>query len=139
MNSGEEKFAQTQPLAEKNDANNISREAGLEMNDVDKLGEEAGLEMADGEELGLKAKLEERDDSRLDLDNAPKPQSFGFTWEIDGLVKLCWLQLNTFQFCIHPYTSRRRCLTARGRKASKFLLATIGGIRPVEPKGSAPL
>ena len=72
MNTGEEKFAQTQPLGEMNDANNIDLTAGLEMNDVDKLGREAGLELEDGEELGLKAKLEERDDSRLDIDSAPK-------------------------------------------------------------------
>ena len=65
MNTGEEKFAQTEPFEE--------------VNDVDKLGEKAGLEMDDHtprggkakrEELGLKSKLEERDDSRLDLDNA---------------------------------------------------------------------
>ena len=68
MNTGEEKFAQTQPLGETNDADRLNREAGLEMNDVDKLGEAAGLEMKEGEELGLKSKLEERDDSRLDLD-----------------------------------------------------------------------
>ena len=70
MNTGEEKFAQTQPLGEANDADKINRETGLEMNDVDKLGEAAGIEMSENEELGLKSKLEERDDNRLDLDNA---------------------------------------------------------------------
>lgn len=69
MNTGADKFAQTQPIAETNDADRIDREAGLEMNDVDKLGKEAGLEMSDREELGLKGKLDERDDSRLDLNN----------------------------------------------------------------------
>ena len=64
MNTGEEKFAQTQPLTEGND-----KEADLEMNNVDQLAKQAGLEMDDDEELGLKAKLEERDDSRLDLDD----------------------------------------------------------------------
>ena len=44
MNTGEEKFAQTQPLGETNDADKLNREAGLEMNDVDKLGEQTGLE-----------------------------------------------------------------------------------------------
>lgn len=72
MNTGEEKFAQTQPMGEINDADRVDREAGLEMNDVDKLGEQAGLEMSDREELGLKSKLEERDDSRLELDNADR-------------------------------------------------------------------
>ena len=67
MNTGEEKFAQTQPITEGND-----RESGLDMNDVDQLGKQAGLAMEDSEELGLKAKLEERDDSRLDLDNTKK-------------------------------------------------------------------
>ncbi|MEM8721318.1 MAG: hypothetical protein AAGE84_18810 [Cyanobacteria bacterium P01_G01_bin.39] len=70
MNTGEDKFAQTQPLAEKNDADQVNREVGLEINDVDQLGKEAGLELADNEELGLKSKLEARDDNRLDLDNA---------------------------------------------------------------------
>ncbi len=56
MNTGEEKFAKTEPFAE--------------VNDVNKLGKLAGLEIADDEELGLKAKLEARDDSRLNLDNA---------------------------------------------------------------------
>lgn len=70
MNTGAEKFAQTQPIAEKNDADRVNREAGLEMNDVDKLGKVAGLEMGDRQELGLKSRLEERDDNRLDLDNA---------------------------------------------------------------------
>ncbi|ELS04241.1 hypothetical protein Xen7305DRAFT_00039690 [Xenococcus sp. PCC 7305] len=56
MNTGEEKFANTEPFAE--------------TNDVDKLGNQAGLEIADDEELGLKAKLEARDDRRLNLDNA---------------------------------------------------------------------
>ena len=37
MNTGEEKFAQTQPITEVNDANKIDRETGLEMNDVDKV------------------------------------------------------------------------------------------------------
>ena len=55
MNTGEEKFAQTEPFDE--------------VNDVDKLGKQAGLEMSDRENLGLKAKLENRDDSRLDLDD----------------------------------------------------------------------
>ncbi len=63
MNTGEEKFAQTDPITEINKADD-------EMNDVDKLGEQAGLEMDDRETLGLKKKLEERDDSRLDIDNA---------------------------------------------------------------------
>ncbi len=62
MNTGAEKFAQTDPITEVNEVN--------EMNDVDKLGEQAGLEMDDRETLGLKEKLEERDDSRLDIDNA---------------------------------------------------------------------
>ena len=53
MNTGEEKFAQTQPITEGND-----RESGLDMNDVDQLGKQAGLAMEDSEELGLKAKLE---------------------------------------------------------------------------------
>ena len=70
MNTGAEKFAQTQPLAEQNDADQIKRESGLSMNDVDELGAQAGLSIDDGEELGLKSKLEERNDSRLDLDNA---------------------------------------------------------------------
>ena len=61
MNTGEEKFAKTEPFAE--------------INDVDKLGKQAGLEISDDEELGLKAKLETRDDSRLDLDSAE--QTFG--------------------------------------------------------------
>ncbi len=69
MNTGEEKFAQTQPLTEAKDATTLDREVGLEMNDVDRLGKNAGLEMSDREELGLKSKLESRDDSRLDLDN----------------------------------------------------------------------
>ena len=56
MNTGQEKFAQTEPFTE--------------VNDVDKLGKQAGLEMSDGEELGLKNKLEERDDNRLDLNSA---------------------------------------------------------------------
>lgn len=60
MNTGEEKFARTEPFAE--------------VNDVDKLGKQAGIEMSDNEELGLKAKLKERDNSRLDLDS-PQPQS----------------------------------------------------------------
>lgn len=55
MNTGEEKFAQTEPFDE--------------VNDVDKLGKQAGLEMPDRENLGLKAKLKNRDDSRLDLDD----------------------------------------------------------------------
>ena len=61
MNTGEKKFAKTEPFAE--------------INDVDKLGKQAGLEISDDEELGLKAKLETRDDSRLDLDSAE--QTFG--------------------------------------------------------------
>ncbi|GAB4537150.1 MAG: hypothetical protein Tsb0014_25640 [Pleurocapsa sp.] len=56
MNTGQEKFAQTEPFDE--------------VNDVDKLSKKAGLEMSDDEELALKTKLEERDDSRLDLDSA---------------------------------------------------------------------
>lgn len=68
MNTGAEKFAQTQPLTESKDAQLTDKEVGLGMNDVDKLGKQAGLEMSPEEELGLKAKLEERDDSRLDLD-----------------------------------------------------------------------
>ncbi|MGF1541769.1 MAG: DUF6335 family protein [Pleurocapsa sp.] len=64
MNTGEEKFAQTEPLNEDRD-NSYS-------NDVDNLGKEAGLEMPDHTELGLKDKLEQRDDSRLDLDSAPQ-------------------------------------------------------------------
>ncbi len=70
MNTGEEKFAQTQPIAEQNDADRINQTSSLSINDVDKLGEEAGIEMPANEELGLKAKLEVRDNSRLDLDNA---------------------------------------------------------------------
>lgn len=54
MNTGEEKFAQTEPFAE--------------LNDVDKLGKKAGLEMSDNEKLGLKAKLENRDENRLEPD-----------------------------------------------------------------------
>lgn len=50
----EEKFAKTEPFAE--------------VNDVERLSKHAGLEMSDDEELGLKDKLEERDDNRLDLD-----------------------------------------------------------------------
>lgn len=53
MNTGQEKFAQTEPFDE--------------INDVDVLGKKAGLEMPDNEKLGLKTKLEERDDNRLDL------------------------------------------------------------------------
>lgn len=56
MNTGEDKFAQTEPFAE--------------VNDVEKLGKQAGLEISDNEELGLKSKLQERDNSRLDLDSA---------------------------------------------------------------------
>lgn len=55
MNTGKEKFAQTEPFNE--------------VNDVDKLGKQAGVEMSDDEKLGLKAKLEKRDDNRLDLDS----------------------------------------------------------------------
>ena len=69
MNTGEEKFAQTQPIAEQNDADLINRTDTLSMNDVDKLGQQAGIEMSDNEELGLKVKLEARDDSRLNLNN----------------------------------------------------------------------
>ncbi len=65
MNTGEEKFAQTDSITEVSEVNEIN-----EMNDVDKLGKQAGLEMDDREILGLKEKLEERDDSRLDIDNA---------------------------------------------------------------------
>ncbi len=68
MNTGEEKFAQTQPLTEANDANLDSEKVDSDMNNVDQLGKEAGLEMGDREELGLKAKLEERDDHRLNND-----------------------------------------------------------------------
>lgn len=67
MNTGEEKFAQTQPIAEQNDADRINRTETLSANDVDKLGQQAGIEMSDGEELGLKDKIDARDDSRLDL------------------------------------------------------------------------
>lgn len=75
MNTGEEKFAQTQPITEANNAAGFNGEAGLSINDVDQLGEQVGLGMnaqvlndQEGrEELGLKAKLEERDNSRLDL------------------------------------------------------------------------
>ena len=56
MNTGEEKFARTEPFAE--------------VNDVDRLAKEAGLETPDNEELALRQKLEARDNSRLDLDNA---------------------------------------------------------------------
>lgn len=68
MNTGEEKFAQTQPIAEMNDADKTDRSTGLGMNDVDALGKQAGLDMDSTDELGLKAKLEARDESRLDLD-----------------------------------------------------------------------
>lgn len=70
MNTGEEKFAQTEPLAETSDINKELVDDNL--NNVDKLGKHAGIEMADDEELGLKAKLEARDDSRLDLDSPEK-------------------------------------------------------------------
>lgn len=69
MNTGEEKFAQTQPLTELNDSDRLNRDE-LSLNDVDQLGKKAGIEMKDQEELGLKAKLEARDDARLDLDNS---------------------------------------------------------------------
>ncbi len=65
MNTGAEKFAQTDPITEVSEVDEIN-----EVNDVDKLGKQAGLEMDDRETLGLKKKLEERDDSRLDIDNA---------------------------------------------------------------------
>ena len=61
MNTGQEKFAQTEPFKE--------------VNDVDKLGKQAGIEIADNDSLGLKAKLEARDDRRLDLDNAEQTLS----------------------------------------------------------------
>lgn len=70
MNTGEEKFAQTEPLAEMSKANR--QKVDEDINNVDRLGKHAGIEMADNEELGLKAKLEERDDSRLDIENANK-------------------------------------------------------------------
>ena len=70
MNTGEEKFAQTEPLAETSEIN--KELADEDLNNVDRLGKQAGIEMSDDEELGLKAKLEERDDSRLDLDSPEK-------------------------------------------------------------------
>lgn len=70
MNTGEEKFAQTEPLAEMSGIN--KKMADEDLNNVDRLGKQAGVEMSDDEELGLKAKLEERDDSRLDLDSPEK-------------------------------------------------------------------
>ena len=70
MNTGEEKFAQTEPLAEMSGIN--KQMADEDINNVDRLGKHAGIEMADNEELGLKAKLEERDDNRLDIENANK-------------------------------------------------------------------
>ena len=70
MNTGEEKFAQTEPLAETSGINKELVDENL--NNVDRLGKHAGIEMSDDEELGLKAKLEERDDSRLDLDSPEK-------------------------------------------------------------------
>ena len=58
-NTGQEKFAQTEPFDE--------------INDVDVLGTKAGLNISNEEELGLKSKLEARDDSRLDLpESEPK-------------------------------------------------------------------
>jgi len=69
MNTGEEKFAQTQPITEPRNAGSPDKNVGMSANDVDELGRQAGLEMSAEEELGLKAKLEERDDSRLDLDS----------------------------------------------------------------------
>ena len=38
MTTGEEKFAQTQPLTEPNDADALSKETGLTTNDVESLG-----------------------------------------------------------------------------------------------------
>ena len=55
METGQEKFAQTEPFAS--------------TNDVESLGKKAGIEMEDDEELGLKEKLEQRDDNR------PQPPS----------------------------------------------------------------
>ena len=78
MNTGAEKFAQAQPIAETNDADRVNREVGLEMNDVDKLGEVAGLEMDANEELGLKSKLEERDDNRLDINDTTQTMADQF-------------------------------------------------------------
>ncbi|WP_036485896.1 DUF6335 family protein [Myxosarcina sp. GI1] len=59
MESGQEKFANTEPFAEGHDA--------------DKLGKKAGIKMSEAEELGLKDKLEERDDSRLELNPKRSP------------------------------------------------------------------
>lgn len=53
MNTGEEKFAKTEPFDS--------------VNDVDRLGKQAGIEMVDGEELNLETKLERRDENRLEL------------------------------------------------------------------------
>lgn len=61
MNTGQEKFAQTEPFDE--------------INDVDKLGKHAGLETPDSEELGLKEKLEQRDEERLDIDSPNNPKA----------------------------------------------------------------
>lgn len=60
METGQEKFANTEPYTPEND--NVEQ-----LNNVDKLARDAGLNMSEEEELGLKDKLEERDDSRLDL------------------------------------------------------------------------
>lgn len=57
--SGQDKFANTEPFAESHD--------------VDKLGKEAGINMSEEEELGLKDKLKARDDSRLDLNPKRSP------------------------------------------------------------------
>lgn len=57
METGQEKFAQTQPFAN--------------TNDVESMAKNAGLEMADDEELRLKEKLEERDDNRPQPPSSP--------------------------------------------------------------------
>jgi hypothetical protein len=68
MNTGKEKFAQTQPFSDDDDTNSINQEVDEGMNDVDRLGKQSGLEMDDREELGLEAKLEKRDNNRLNFD-----------------------------------------------------------------------
>jgi hypothetical protein len=59
METGKEKFANTEPFAESHN--------------VDKLGKDAGLDMSEEEQLGLKDKLDERDDDRLDLNPERSP------------------------------------------------------------------
>ncbi|MGV2830459.1 DUF6335 family protein [Myxosarcina sp. GI1(2024)] len=59
METGNEKFANTEPFEE--------------THNVDKLGKDAGLNMSEEEQLGLKDKLDERDDGRLDLDPEHSP------------------------------------------------------------------